>query len=89
MSDVRGVTEVNGIKEYQYFADGEWRKAESNKLFDVYRPYDRGLYARVADGGRPEAKRAAEAAAKASPAWAQTTPAERARLFLKVVGEPR
>ena len=55
MSDVRGVTEVDGIKEYQYFAGGEWRAAEDGKLFDVYRPYDRSLYARVAAGGRPEA----------------------------------
>src|SRR6202043_933317 len=83
MSDVRGVTEVNGIKEYRYYAGGEWRTAENHKLFDVYRPYDRGLYARVATGGRPEAKLAVDAAAKAFPAWAQSTPAERARLFFK------
>jgi acyl-CoA reductase-like NAD-dependent aldehyde dehydrogenase len=74
---------VNGIKEYQYFAGGEWRTAENRKLFDVFRPYDRGLYARVAAGGRPDAKLAVEAAAKAFPAWSQTTPAERARLFFK------
>jgi Aldehyde dehydrogenase family len=80
MSD-GGVTEVNGIKEYRYFAGGEWRTAENHKLFDVYRPYDRSLYARVAVGGRPEAKLAVDAAAKAFPAWSQTTPAERARLF--------
>lgn len=83
MSSVRGVTEVNGIKEYRYFAGGEWRTAENQKLFDVYRPYDRGLYARVAAGGRPEAKLAVDAAAKAFPSWSQTTPAERARLFFK------
>jgi acyl-CoA reductase-like NAD-dependent aldehyde dehydrogenase len=62
MSEVRGVAEVNGIKEYRYFAGGEWRTAENHKLFDVYRPYDRGLYARVAAGGRPEAKLAIDAA---------------------------
>jgi acyl-CoA reductase-like NAD-dependent aldehyde dehydrogenase len=83
MSDTRGVSEVNGIKEYRYFADGEWRSAEGNKLFDVYKPYNRALYARVADGGREEAKLAVEAAAKAFPAWAATTPAERARLFFR------
>jgi acyl-CoA reductase-like NAD-dependent aldehyde dehydrogenase len=74
---------VNGIKEYRYFAGGEWRTAENHKLFDVFRPYDRGLYAGVAAGGRPEAKLAVGAAAKAFPAWSQTTPAERARLFFK------
>src|SRR5258707_124215 len=52
-------------------------------LSDVYRPYDRTLYARVAAGGRPEATIAVDAAAKAFPAWSQTSPAERARLFFK------
>ena len=68
MSDVRGVTKVNGITEYRYFAGGEWRTAEGGKLFDVYRPYDRSLYARVAAGGRAEAKLAVDAAVKAFPA---------------------
>jgi len=85
MSDVRGVTEVNGVKEYRYFAGGEWRAAEGRKLFDVFQPYDRKLYARVAAGGRTEAQLAVDAAAKAFPAWSQTTPAERARLFFKAV----
>src|SRR5580693_10801175 len=70
-------------KEFRYFVDGEWRTAENNKLFDVCRPYDRGLYARVAAGGRPEATLAVDAAANAFPAWSQSTPAERARLFFK------
>src|SRR5260370_34260388 len=83
MAAVLGVSEVNDTKEYRYFAGGEWRAAENNRLFDVYRPYDRGLYARVAAGGRAARKRAVDAAAKAFPAWSQTTPVERARLFLK------
>src|SRR5580693_642693 len=70
-------------KEFRYFVDGEWRTAENNKLFDVCRPYDRGLYARVAAGGRPEATLAVDAAANAFPAWSQSTPAERARLFFR------
>jgi len=83
MAEANGVTEINGIKEYKYFVGGEWRSAEGNKLFDVYQPYDRALYARVAAGGRSEAKRAVEAAAKAFPTWSQTAPAERAKLFFK------
>src|ERR1700726_2485034 len=83
MAEANGVTEINGIREYKYFVDGEWRTAEGNKLFDVYQPYDRALYARVAAGGRSEAKRAVEAAAKAFPAWSQTAPAEPAKLFFK------
>jgi acyl-CoA reductase-like NAD-dependent aldehyde dehydrogenase len=81
MSEARGVTESNGTREYRYYAGGEWRRAENQKLFDVYKPYDRSLYARVAAGGRPEAKLAVEAAAKAFPAWSQSTPATRAKLF--------
>src|SRR5258708_21823606 len=85
MSETKGVSQVNGATEYKYFAGGEWRSAESKKLFDVYQPYDRSLYARVAAGGRAEAKVAVDAAAKAFPAWSQTTPAERARLFFRAV----
>jgi acyl-CoA reductase-like NAD-dependent aldehyde dehydrogenase len=73
----------SNVPVYRYFAGGEWRAAEDGKLFDVYQPYDRALYAQVAAGGRAEAKIAVEAAAKAFPAWAQTTPAERAKLFYK------
>src|SRR6266436_10292422 len=85
MSEANGVPEVKGIKEYKYFAGGEWRAAAGNKLFDVFKPYDRALYARVANGGRAEAKIAVDAAAQAFPAWSQTTPAERAGLFFKAV----
>jgi acyl-CoA reductase-like NAD-dependent aldehyde dehydrogenase len=89
MSDVRGVTEVNGIKEYRYFAGGEWRTAENHKLFDVFRPYDRSVSARAASGGRPEAKLAVDAAAKAFAAWSQSTFAVRTRLFFEAEGEPQ
>ena len=47
MSEANGMTEVNGVKVYKYFADGEWRSAENHRLFDVHEPYDRALYARV------------------------------------------
>jgi len=83
MSEAKGVTQVDGVTEYKYFAGGEWRSAEGNRLFDIHQPYDRTLYARVAAGGRAEAKIAVDAAAKAFPAWSQTTPVERARLFFK------
>jgi acyl-CoA reductase-like NAD-dependent aldehyde dehydrogenase len=83
MSDERGVTEVSGIKEYRYFAGGEWRTAENRKLFDVYRPCDRKHYGRVAASGRPEAMLAVDAAAKAFPAWSQSILAVRTRLFFK------
>jgi acyl-CoA reductase-like NAD-dependent aldehyde dehydrogenase len=68
---------------YQYYAGGQWRDAEGKAQFDVFQPYDRAVFARVPAGGRREAKAAIAAAAAAFPAWSQTTPAERARLFFK------
>ena len=68
---------------YQYYAGGQWRTAEGNAQFDVYQPYDRAVFAKVAAGGRNEARAAIKAAAEAFPAWSQSTPAERARLFFK------
>ena len=47
MLDVRSAVEVNGFNKYRYFVGGEWRPAESGRLFDVYRPYDQALNARV------------------------------------------
>src|SRR5450432_4389672 len=85
MTEAKGVSQVKGVTEYKYFAGGEWRSAERNKLFDVFQPYDRALYARVPAGGRAEAQIAVDAAAKAFPAWSQTTPAERAKLLFKAV----
>jgi acyl-CoA reductase-like NAD-dependent aldehyde dehydrogenase len=81
MAKLNGVSEVDGVTQYQYFAGGEWRSAQGNKVFDVYRPHDRALHARAAAGGKADAQIAIAAAAKAFPAWAQTTPAERAKLF--------
>src|SRR5260370_2246787 len=82
MVKMTGVSEISGVNEYKYVAGGEWRSAGGNKLFDGNQPYDRTLYARVAAGRKSDAKIAIDAAAKAFPAWARTTPAERAKLFL-------
>src|SRR5450432_4422179 len=79
------MTEAGGVKTYKYFAGGEGRSAVDDRVIDVYRPYDRALFARVPAGGREEARIAVAAAANAFPTWSQTTPAERARLFFKAV----
>src|SRR5258708_15473770 len=70
-------------KEYNYFADNEWRKAANNEVFEVHEPYGGKLFARVAAGSRADARTAVDAAAKAFAGWAETTPADKARLFLK------
>src|SRR5437870_9098762 len=71
------------VKEYGYFAGNQWRKAEDNRVFEVHEPYSGKLFARVPAGSRADARAAVDAAAKAFNGWAETTPAEKARLFLK------
>src|ERR1700730_14039360 len=71
------------VINYSYFAGNKWREAEANHVFEVHEPYSGKLFARVAAGTRADARIAVDAAAKAFPAWADSTPAERARLFLK------
>ena len=71
------------VKEYCYFAGNQWRSAVNNQIFEVHEPYSGKLFARVASASRADARAAVDAAAKAFPAWAESMPAERARLFLK------
>src|SRR6202171_2934304 len=71
------------VKDYSYFAGNQWRKAADSKVFEVHEPYSGKLFARVAAGSRADARTAVDTAAKAFPGWAETTPAEKARLFLK------
>src|ERR1700681_3680176 len=71
------------VKDYRYFAGNQWRKAADDQFFEVHEPYSGQLFARVAAGSRADAKAAVDAAATAFPAWADSTPATRANLFLK------
>jgi len=71
------------VKDYSYFADNHWRKAQDNQFFEVHEPYSGELFARVAAGSRADARVAVDAAAKAFPGWVETTPGERASRFLK------
>jgi acyl-CoA reductase-like NAD-dependent aldehyde dehydrogenase len=71
------------IKDYGYFAGNQWRKAANNEVFEVHEPYSGKLFARVAAGTRADGHAAVNAAAKAFPEWSETTPATKARLFLK------
>jgi len=66
-----------GVKEYSYFAGNEWRKAADNQVFEVHEPYNGKLFARVAAVTRADGRAAVDAAAKAYPGWAETTPSIR------------
>jgi acyl-CoA reductase-like NAD-dependent aldehyde dehydrogenase len=71
------------MKTYQYYAGGVWRDAENGRTFDDLEPYSGKIYAKVAAGSRNDMKIALSAAAEAFPAWAATTPAQRAELLFK------
>src|SRR3989441_2623360 len=71
------------VKEYGYFAGNQWRNAVDNEVFEVHERYSGKLFARVAAGTRADGRVAVDAAAQAFAGWADTTPAEKARLFLK------
>jgi acyl-CoA reductase-like NAD-dependent aldehyde dehydrogenase len=71
------------ILEYRHFVGGKWVPAAGGDTFDDRDPFTGEVVARVAAGGREDARAAVEAAAAAFPAWSQTPPAVRQRIFLK------
>src|SRR5262245_18785198 len=71
------------VREVQQFIGGEWVGAGGGGTFDDGNPFTGEVVARVPAGTRDDARRAIDAAAEAFPAWSQTPPAERQRIFLK------
>src|SRR5512133_1072851 len=68
--------------EYRHFIGGDWSEASGGATFEDLDPYSGQVVAKVAAGTREDARRAVEAASAAFPAWSQTPPAERQRIFL-------
>src|SRR5215207_6196178 len=68
--------------EYRHFIAGDWTDASGGATFEDLNPYSGEVVATVAAGTREDARRAVEAAQAAFPAWSQTPPAERQRIFL-------
>jgi acyl-CoA reductase-like NAD-dependent aldehyde dehydrogenase len=62
---------------------GDWTEASGGETFADYDPFTGEVVATIPAGKREDAKRAIEAAAEAFPAWSQTPPGERQRIFLK------
>jgi acyl-CoA reductase-like NAD-dependent aldehyde dehydrogenase len=65
----------------QWYANGQWRDAPG--VFDDFEPYSGAIYAHAPNCGAKEAKIAVAAAHGAFPAWAETPPVEKAKLFFK------
>jgi acyl-CoA reductase-like NAD-dependent aldehyde dehydrogenase len=70
-------------KQCSLFINGEWTDGEGRSTFEDRDPFSGELVATVAAGTRDDARAAVDAAAAAFPAWSQTPPAERQRIFLK------
>jgi acyl-CoA reductase-like NAD-dependent aldehyde dehydrogenase len=71
----------NDARSYQWYANGKWRDAPD--FFDDFEPYSGAVYAHAPNCGAEEAKIAIAAAHGAFPAWADTPPVEKAKLFFK------
>lgn len=66
------------------FIDGAWVSSAGQETIDVFNPATETRLAKVPRGVAADVDRAVEAAARALPAWAQTSVAERARFFRKL-----
>jgi succinate-semialdehyde dehydrogenase/glutarate-semialdehyde dehydrogenase len=65
------------------FIEGKWCTADGGQTLGVINPATEEVVADVAYGGRAEAKRAVEAAARAMPAWMKLTAFDRAKVLKK------
>jgi hypothetical protein len=69
------------VRELGHFIGGEF--GGGGETFDDLDPFSGDLVAKVAAGGRDDAKRAIDAAADAFTEWSQAPPAQRQAIFLK------
>ncbi|MFJ4654745.1 aldehyde dehydrogenase family protein [Nocardia sp. NPDC088792] len=82
MTDIdQSGSSAGAARSYRWYAGGEWRDAPD--VFDDFEPYTGKVFAHAPNCGPKEAKIAIQAAAEAFPAWAETLPVEKARLFFK------
>ena len=73
-------------QEYRMYIDGDWVGAKDGDTFEDYNPYTGEIFMRIPAGKRADARRAADAAAAAFPAWSETGPgARRALLNLSLI----
>ncbi len=63
--------------------DGKWIEADSGRTLGVINPATEEVIVEIAYGGRAEARRAVEAAARALPAWMKLTAWDRAKVLKK------
>jgi acyl-CoA reductase-like NAD-dependent aldehyde dehydrogenase len=71
------------VKDCRHLIGGTWVDAAGGGAFDDADPYTGEVVARVAAGGREDARRAVDAAQAAFPGWSRTGPGQRQTVFLK------
>jgi acyl-CoA reductase-like NAD-dependent aldehyde dehydrogenase len=71
------------VHECRHFIGGEWAGSADGRTFEDRDPFTGEVVARVAAGGREDARKAIDAAAAASAAWSQSGPGQRQAVFLK------
>lgn len=68
----------------QMYIDGTFCNAATGATFDDFNPATGEVWAKVADAGREDARRAIEAAHAAFPAWSRLSPIARGKYLTKV-----
>ena len=66
------------------FIGGSWGPAASGSSFESTNPATGTSIGAISEGGRPDASRAIEAAARAAAAWGRTSPFERAAILERI-----
>jgi succinate-semialdehyde dehydrogenase/glutarate-semialdehyde dehydrogenase len=77
------VSDPGIVQGQKMFIDGQWRDADEGAKLAVINPADETTIAEVAYGGRAEAEKAIDAAAKALPAWRALSAYDRAKVLKK------
>jgi len=63
------------------YINGHWKGASSGKTINLLDPSTEGVIAKIADADEQDAAAALDAAAKAAPGWAATTPRKRGEIL--------
>ncbi len=75
------------VEQAQMLIDGAWTGSAGGETLPVQNPANRGLIAAIPRGNAADVDRAAQAAARAFPAWSKVVPRERGRMLLRIADD--
>ncbi len=75
----------NFLPQYHQFIGGEWTPGESGKTIPLKNPATGETLCEISAGNAADVKRAVDAASRAFPAWAKSSPAERQEILYEIV----